>query len=185
MTEADEMYQNAGEKGKKHSDPTDPPRRRANKVRGHGTWDNDRPPIAGVVGRESHAIRLKLCKNSDRATLQSFVEAKTQSDATVYTDEWKAYDHLPETGRKHSSVCHTPGQREWARDDDGDGIREVHCNAMEGIWTGLRNFLRMFRGVSKHYLSQYEAVFEWAHILKRLTLDFLRMVMMPCTPRPT
>jgi len=185
VTEADEMYQNAGEKGKKHADPTDPPRRRANKVRGHGTWDNDRPPIAGVVGRESSAIRLKVCKNSDRATLQPFVEATTQADATVYTDEWKAYTHLPETGRTHAAVCHTPGQREWARDDDGDGVREVHCNTMEGIWTGLRNFLRLFRGVSKHYLSQYQAVFEWAHTFKRLMLDFLRAIMIPCTPRPT
>lgn len=30
-TESDEMYQNAGEKGILHSDPEDPPRRRANK----------------------------------------------------------------------------------------------------------------------------------------------------------
>jgi hypothetical protein len=55
------MYQNAGEKGRKHADPDDPPRRRANKVKGHGTWDNDRPPIAGVVGRESGKIRLGVC----------------------------------------------------------------------------------------------------------------------------
>jgi hypothetical protein len=30
------MYQNAGEKGIPHLDPGDPPRRRANKRRGHG-----------------------------------------------------------------------------------------------------------------------------------------------------
>jgi hypothetical protein len=29
-TESDEMFQNAGEKGEKHTDPDDPPRRRAN-----------------------------------------------------------------------------------------------------------------------------------------------------------
>ena len=39
VTEADELYQNAGEKGRKHTDPADPPRRRANKARGHGTWE--------------------------------------------------------------------------------------------------------------------------------------------------
>jgi len=50
--EADEMYQNAGEKGVKHTDPNDPPRRRGNKIRGHGTWDSDRPPVLGVIGRE-------------------------------------------------------------------------------------------------------------------------------------
>src|SRR3712207_8053049 len=60
--------------------------------------------------------------------------------ARVYTDEWQGYDRLPEIGRRRSAVCHGAG--EWARDDDGDGVREVHCNTLEGGWTGLRNFLR-------------------------------------------
>ena len=34
IQEADEMFQNAGEKGTPHLDPDDPPRRRANKKRG-------------------------------------------------------------------------------------------------------------------------------------------------------
>lgn len=185
MTEADEMYQNAGEKGIKHEDPDDPPRRRANKVRGHGTWDNDRPPIAGLVGRDSGEIRLAVCHHSDRKTLQPFVEAHTSDTTAVFTDEWQAYDHLPETGRTHASVCHTPGQREWARDDDGDGLREVHCNTLEGIWTGLRNYLRLFRGVNKEYLSQYTAVFEAGHNRKEVTPTLLRAMMTPYTSGAT
>ena len=149
MTEADELYQNAGEQGRKHADPLDPPRRRANKTRGHGSWETERVPIAGMVGRTSDQIRLQVCRHSDRATLLPFVESHTRPDATVNTDEWQAYNHLPATGRTHSTVCHSPGQREWARDDDGDGVREVHDNTMEGMWTSLRNFLRPFRGVSK------------------------------------
>jgi transposase len=185
VTEADELYQNAGEKGRKHTDVADPPRRRANKARGHGTWESDRPPIAGVVGRSSGHIRLQVCDHSDRATLQPFVEAHTRDDATVNTDEWSAYSQLSQTGRLHQTVCHTPGQREWARDDDGDGIREVHTNTIEGIWTGLRNFLRPFRGVSKWFLDQYSAIFEWAHNLKRVTADFIRAMMIPFTSEPT
>ena len=185
VTEADEMYQNAGEKGVKHEDPEDPPRRRANKVRGHGAWATDRPPVAGVVGRESGEIRLGVCHRSDRATLQPFVEERTTTTATVYTDEWQAYSQLPATGRAHASVCHTPGQREWARDDDGDGVREVHCNTMEGIWTGLRNFLRLFRGVNKEYLGQYTAVFQMSHNLKEITPALLRAMMSPCTSGAT
>jgi transposase len=185
VTETDELYQNAGEKGYKHTDPADPPRRRANKARGHGTWESDRPPIAGVVGRSSGQIRLQVCHHSDRATLQPFVEAHTRDDATVNTDEWSAYSRLSETGRCHQTVCHAPGHREWARDDDGDGIREVHTNTIEGIWTGLRNFLRPFRGVSKWFLDQYSAVFEWTHNLKRVTADFLRAMMIPFTSKPT
>ncbi len=185
QTEADELYQNAGEKGDLHDDPDDPPRRRANNTRGHGTWETDRPPIAGVVGRDQGQIRLRVCRHSDRATLQPYVEASTRPDATVYTDEWGAYTHLPETGRHHATVCHTPGRRQWARDDDGDGIREVHNNTIEGIWTGLRNFLRPFRGVHKKYLACYVAIFEWAHNLKRVTREFLRTIMGRFTLKPT
>jgi len=98
----------------------------------------------------------------------------TQKDSTVNTDEWGAYNHLSKAGRKHVTVCHTPGKREWARDEDGDGIREVHNNTIEGLWTGLRNFLRPFRGVNKVYLQQYIAIHEWAHNLKIVGHSFLR-----------
>jgi len=55
----------------------------------------------------------------------------------------------------------------------------VHCNTLEGIWTGLRNFLRPFRGVHKKYLALYVAMFEWAHNLKKVTSNFMRMLMVP------
>ena len=150
-------------------------------MRGHGTWDNDRIPIAGLVGRDSGKIKLRVCHHSDRATLQPYVEANTQKGATVNTDEWRAYERLPQTGRIHKACCHTPGKRQWAIDDDGDGIREVHCNTMEGIWTGLRNFLRPFRGINKAYLSGYVAIFQWSHNLKRITYELLRRLMTPFT----
>ena len=177
VTEGDEMFQNAGEKGTKHSNPDDPPRRRANKRRGKGTMENDRPPVAGLVGRETGQIRLKVCDDTKQTTIQPQIESKTEPTTTLYTDESNAYNLVASSGRGHGTVCHS--KREWARDDDGDGIREVHCNSMEGIWTGLRNFLRPFRGVHKKYLAQYVAMFEWAHNLKRVTSDFLRTLMVP------
>src|SRR5512147_39582 len=153
--EADEMYQNAGEKGVPHPDPDDPPRRRANKRRGHGTKENDRPPIVGIVGRGSGEVRLEVVDHAYQTTLGALVKETTTPGATVYTDEWSGYDHLPKSKRKHATVCHTAGRRGWARDDDGDGVREVHNNTREGIGTGVRNFRRISRGVSKHYLDQY------------------------------
>lgn len=177
VTEADEMYQNAGEKGEKHSDPDDPPRRRGNKVRGHGTWATDRPPVVGVVGRASGDIRLAVATNSRRVDLEPMVLTNTLPGATVNTDEWGAYNHLEKMGRVHTSVCHTPGKRIWAKDLDGDGVNEVHSNTMEGIWTGLRNFLRPFRGVNKIYLEQYCAVFQWAHNAKVATVEVVRALL--------
>lgn len=177
VAEADEAFQNAGGKGRPHRDPDDPPRRRANKRKGKGTMANDRPPIQGVVGRDSGQIRLTVCEDTRQETVQPEVEAKTEQYAMLCTDESSAYWRVAESGREHGTVCHS--RWEYARDDDGDGIREVHCNTMEGIWTGLRNFLRPFRGVHKKYLAQYVAMFQWAHNLKRVTDHFLRVLMIP------
>ena len=80
-------------------------------------------------------------------------------------------------GLGHATVSHVA--HEWARDDDGDGMREVHDNTLEGLWTGLRNYLRTFRGVSKHYLAQYVAIFQWAYNIKAVTDGFLRVLMEP------
>ncbi|WP_250126665.1 IS1595 family transposase [Chroococcidiopsis sp. CCMEE 29] len=176
-TEADEMFQNAGEKGTPHQDKTDPPRRRASKRKGKGTMDNDRPPVMGIVGRTTGQVRLHVCDNTRQVTIEPKVETGTIATTNMYTDESSAYAHIAKTGRGHATVCHSA--KEWARDDDGDGIREVHCNTMEGIWTGLRNFLRTFRGVHKKYLPQYVAMFEWSHNLKRVNSEFLRTLIIP------
>src|SRR3954447_468445 len=85
------------------------------------------------------------------------------------------YNPLGRRGRGHATVNHNWG--EFARDDDGDGVREVRCNTLEGIWTGLRNFLRPFRGVNKVYLEQYVIIFEWCHNLKKVTDEFLRVLL--------
>ena len=50
----------------------------------------------------------------------------------------------------------------------------VHNNTQEGLWTGLRNLLRTFRGVNKVDLHQDVAVFEWGHNIKRVTPEFIR-----------
>jgi hypothetical protein len=67
----------------------------------------------------------------------------------------------------HATVRH--GVHEWARDDDGDGYREVHCNSCEGAGAALRTYLRAFRGVHKCYLHLYVATYEAMVNTKRVT----------------
>lgn len=157
-----------GKKGDEHFDPLDPPRCRANKRRGRGTFANDRPPVLGVIGRETGAIRLRVVQDTKSLTLCGFVEQFTQLDALVYTDEYQSYNALK---RLRQTVCH--GVKEWARDDDGDGWYETHTNSIEGLWTGLRNFLRPFRGVHKRYLHGYVAIHEFRVNLKAISPDFI------------
>jgi transposase len=157
-----------GKKGEAHLDPADPPRRRANKQKGHGTYDNDRPPIVGTIGRKTGKVRLRVVEHTDGETLCEHVDRFTQEECLVYTDEWQGYNHVD---RPHNTVCHA--QKEWARDDDGDGIREVHINTVEGMWTLVRNFLRLFRGVHKKFLAGYIAMCEFHINLKRITPTFI------------
>lgn len=166
--ETDEMFQNAGEKGDKHGDPSDPPWHRGNKRRGHGTYDKDRPPIVGTKGRESLLLRLRLVHRTDALTLSAHVDQFTLPTAIVYTDGWRGYNRIQRT---REIVFHKNG--EWARDADGDGLYEVHTNTIEGVWTTVRNFLRPFRGVHKKFLSGYIAICEFAMNLKSVSVDFI------------
>ena len=134
------------------------------------------------MGRTSGVLRLIVCPDTQQATITPTtitpkIEAYTEPVALLYTDGSSAYGRVEKTGRCRRSVSHSEG--EWACDADGDGLREVHSNTIEGIWTGLRNFLPRFRGVHKKYLAQYVALFEWEHNLKEVTGGFLRMLMEP------
>lgn len=176
--EADETYVNAGQPGEeKDNEGDNPPRQRANKARGRGTAENDRPPIVGVVGRETDKLRLDVTPDATEDTLHPFVTKTTSEDLTLYTDGNPAYQSIEDTAREHLTVKHS--DHEFARDADGDGINEVHDNTIEGIWTGLKNFLRPFRGLHQKFLDQYIAMFEWLYNLEQVTDKFLRMLLVP------
>ena len=126
----------------------------------------------GTVGRQSKQLRLKLIHHTTKEELHGHILQHTSPESCCYTDEWLGYRGIDQQQRNHKTVCH--GQKEWARDDDGDGIRENHTNTIEGIWTGFRNYLRRFRGVHKKYLDQYAAVFEWTFNLKNLQPEIVQ-----------
>lgn len=109
-----------------------------------------------------------MAHHTDTDTLSAHVHQFTAEGATIYTDEWQGYCGL---NRSHFTVCH--GKRQWATDADGDGIREVHTNTIEGIWTTVRNFLRPFRGVHKKFLAGYVALCEFRINCKHITTDFI------------
>src|SRR5918994_6939181 len=68
-------------------------------------------------------------------------------------------------GYRHKTVCH--GRGEYARDEDGDGVREGHVNAMEGTWSLLRSWLRPHRGIPQEKLPLYLGFFEFVHNARR------------------
>lgn len=137
------------------------------------------------MARVSGTVRFFVEERADHQTCLRVVESTAPAGASViYTDEWGGYARLTEELQtKHGTVRHgrdAEGRREWARDDDGDGVREVHCNSCEGAGTGLRNYLRMFRGVHKQYLHLYVATYEAMTNAKRITAELIQRM---CRPR--
>jgi transposase-like protein len=143
-------------------------------TRGRGTFERDRPPIVGTVGRESAEIRLRVTLDTTKDTLHDHIERFTQDDTHSYTDDYGSYHGLD---RAHTTVEHDA--YEWARDDTGDGQRKAHTNTIEGLWAGLRTFLRPFRGVSKLFLSGYVAIYECHVNLKSISVDFIAQLVGP------
>ena len=94
-----------GKKSTPHRDPLDPPRCRANKHLGHGTYDNDRPPIIHIISRESGEERCWVVSHSDKATCQGIlVEAVPAAGTVVYSDEYRSYHGLE---LAHATVNHS------------------------------------------------------------------------------
>jgi transposase-like protein len=67
ITESDEVYIVCGEKGSKQKDRD--PRKRGLKKRGRGTAETDKPPVIGVVERESTEVRLEVCPDAKKKDL--------------------------------------------------------------------------------------------------------------------
>ena len=80
-------------------------------------------------------------------------------------------------GRVHRKVDHSGPKSTRAIDQDGDGVREVHCNTQEGSWTGVRALLRPSRGVSEWYEARYLAVIQWGHNVKEVSDESLRTLL--------
>ena len=115
-------------------------------------------------------MRLRVIKHTDKETLVPYVYRYTGTEATVYTDEWRAYERVV---REHRTVSH--GIKEWARDETtgmGTGRSTSTLSRVCGR-DPSRNFLRSFRGVHKKYLAGYVAMCEFAINLKRVSPDFV------------
>ncbi|MFY7997797.1 MAG: hypothetical protein ACOVSW_04275 [Candidatus Kapaibacteriota bacterium] len=68
---------------------------------------------------------MKSCIKIIKAvTLDQCIDQSSPVGTMLYTDGSNGYNHLQGLGYGHGTVNHSI--KEYARDDDGDGIREVH-----------------------------------------------------------
>jgi transposase len=133
-------------------------------------YANDRPPMISVISRETGEQRCWVCDHADRRTCADLIaENVPRPSAILYTDEWQRYHG---SHPAHATAWH--GTREWARDDDHDGVREVHCNTCEGAGAALRTSRRTCLGVHQRYRHLSVATDEARAHTKRVTPLLIR-----------
>ena len=123
--------------------------RRKKREPGRGHYDKDRPAIIAWVSRQGSVI-IQATKDFTVKTVQRAADIAVQASSKLYTDSASSYRAL--TGYEHESVNHT--QKEYARG-------EVHENRAECLFSLLKPYLRVFRGVSKFNLPGYVGFFQF------------------------
>ncbi len=165
--ECDEAYVVAGHKGQPEvvkQKGRKGRRRRRKGQGGRGTLEKERPPVFGMIERGGQVV-INLLANVKQKTIEPLIKDTIDPGTFVYTDEYSIYARLQPWGYSHKHVNH--GRGEFARDDDGDGLCEVHVNTMEGFWSLLRSWLRPHRGISQEKLPLYLGFFEFVHNVRK------------------
>jgi transposase len=154
--EADDLYHTAGQKGqakqggKKHLGHR--PRGRCKQHEpGRGHDDKDRPAIIARVSRQG-AVVLQATKDFTVKTVQKAADLAVHTGSRLYTDSASSYRTLK--GSVHDYGNHT--KKEYARG-------EVHENRAECLFSLLKPYLQVFRGVSKYNLPGYVGFFQFLH----------------------
>ena len=152
--EADDLYHTAGHKGQARQGGKKVLGRRARGRRkkrepGRGHYDKDRPAIIAWGSRQG-AVVIQATRDFTVQTVQKAADLAVPTGSRLYTDSASSYRALK--GYVHDYVNHT--QKEYARGD-------VHENRAEGLFSLLKPYLRVFRGVSKTNLPGYVGFFQF------------------------
>ena len=160
--EADDLYHTAGHKGQaktggKKSLGRKPRSRRKKREPGRGHYDKDRPAIIAWVSRQGGVV-IQATRDFTVKTVQKAADLAMQAGTRLYTDSASSYGLI--TGYENDSVNHT--KKEYARG-------EVHENRAECLFSLLKPYLRVFRGVSKTNLPGYVGFFQFLRNYRQLT----------------
>jgi hypothetical protein len=152
--EADELYHTAGQKGQAKQGGKKSLGRRARGRRkkrepGRGHYDKDRPAIIAWVSRQG-AVVIQATRDFTVTTVQTAANIAVQVGSRLSTASASSYRAVK--GYVHAFVNHT--QKEYARGD-------VHENRAECLFSLLKPYLRVFRGVSKGNLPGYVGFFQF------------------------
>ena len=122
--------------------------------------------VVGAKDRATNQVAATVVDSTDKATLQGFVEDHAAEDATVYTDDARAYEGMK---FDHGTVRHS--LQEYVKGD-------VHTNGIESLWSLLKRAHKgTFHKMSPKHLDRYVQEFAGRHnIRNRDTIEQMKSV---------
>jgi transposase len=124
---------------------------------GRGHYEKDRPASIAWVSRQGAGV-IQATRDFAVKTVQKAADLAVHAGSRLYTDSASSYRTLK--GYMHAFVHHT--QKEYARGD-------VHENRAECLFSLLKPYLQVFRGLSKSNLPGYVGFFQFLRNVRHQT----------------
>lgn len=140
--------------------------RRIRGKRGRGAYG--KTIVFGIFQRNGK-VYTKIVPNVKRKTLQAVIQGRVNSNTTIHSDYWGAYNGLVDLGyKKHYRVQH--GEDQFVNG-------KSHINGIESFWAYAKTRLFKFRGMSKStiYLHLKECEFRFNHREEKLYSILLKI----------
>jgi transposase len=137
------------------------------RVRGRrGRGAGGKTPVIGLLKRGGKVF-TGVVQNCSKAELEPIIKGQVLSQATIYTDGWKAYDGLVLGGYEHHRIHHH--ENEFARGKN-------HVNGIESFWSYAKFRFIKLRGVRHEFfiLHLKESEWHWNHRLDNLYFLLLK-----------
>ena len=119
----------------------------------------------GIKDRETNKISARLVGDTTMETLHDFVLSHTCVNASIYTDDHRSYQGLP----NHEVVKHSVS--EYVRD-------QAHVNGIESFWALLkRGYHGTFHHMSEKHLDRYVGEFSGRYNQRDYdTIDQMKLI---------
>ena len=124
--------------------------------------------VVGILDRATGLVRAKAVDDTKKDELQGYLEKNVYADATVYSNQARSYDDLPQP---HEVVQHGTG--EYVRGS-------IHTNGIESYWSMLkRGYVGVYHRFSAKHLDRYLKEYARRRSLRELdTIDQMSELVM-------
>lgn len=111
-------------------------------------WMTGKTVVVGMKERSTNRIKAKVVDDRTHPTLRKFIVENTAPDAMIYTDEFRAYNHIP---RRRRAINHDKGVYV-----DGN----AHTQGIESFWAIVKRghkgvYHSMAQKNVHRYVSEY------------------------------